>query len=284
VGIGATSPTYKLLVYDGTSATTRIQSGTNTLDFNVYSSDQTYISSNKTLYISGSNLGVVFRVGSGSNLWQINSSGHFIAGTDNTYDIGASGATRPRTGYFGTSLSVGAIDASAALTVTSTTKGFLPPRLTTTQRDAISSPATGLQVYNTTTNTNDFYNGTAWTTSLSGTYTPTAQDFTNITSATVYTAQYMRVGNVVTVSGKIEPVTTTAATLSYFTLSLPTTLPNFNAEEQAAGSGMIKNNVTNDLNAVIYAGVGSAYVQFQFIPITLGGARTIFYQFTYLIR
>jgi hypothetical protein len=139
-------------------------------------------------------------------------------------------------------------------------------------------------VYDTTTNTNDFYNGTAWTTSLSGTYTPTAQDFTNITSATVYTAQYMRVGNVVTVSGKIEPVTTTAATLSYFTLSLPTTLPNFNAEEQAAGSGMIKNNVTNDLNAVIYAGVGSAYVQFQFIPITLGGARTIFYQFTYLIR
>jgi hypothetical protein len=34
--------------------------------------------------------------------------------------------------------------------------------MTTTQRNAIASPATGLQVYNTTTNTNDFYNGTAW--------------------------------------------------------------------------------------------------------------------------
>jgi hypothetical protein len=118
----------------------------------------------------------------------------------------------------------------------------------------------------------------------SGTYTPTAGDFTNISSATVYTAQYTRVGNVVTVSGKVEPVTTTASTLSYFTLSLPTTMPNFNAEEQAAGSGMIKNNVTNDVNAVVYAGVGSTKVQFQFTPLVLAGSRPIFYQFTYLIR
>lgn len=32
--------------------------------------------------------------------------GNILAGTDNTYDIGASGATRPRTGYFGTSVNV----------------------------------------------------------------------------------------------------------------------------------------------------------------------------------
>lgn len=36
--------------------------------------------------------------------WKIGASGHFLAATDNTYDIGASGATRPRTGYFGTSV------------------------------------------------------------------------------------------------------------------------------------------------------------------------------------
>jgi hypothetical protein len=34
--------------------------------------------------------------------------------------------------------------------------------MTSTQRNAIVTPATGLQVYNTTTNTNDTYNGTAW--------------------------------------------------------------------------------------------------------------------------
>lgn len=41
-------------------------------------------------------------------------------------------------------------DASAALDVTSTTGGLLAPRMTTTQRDAISSPANGLIIYNTT--------------------------------------------------------------------------------------------------------------------------------------
>jgi hypothetical protein len=52
--------------------------------------------------------------------------------------------------------------ASALLDVTSTTAGFLPPRMTTAQRDAISSPAAGLMVYNTSTNKLNFYNGTAW--------------------------------------------------------------------------------------------------------------------------
>lgn len=51
---------------------------------------------------------------------------------------------------------------SALVEIKSTTKGFLQPRMTTTQRDAIATPATGLQVYNTTTNVNNVYNGTAW--------------------------------------------------------------------------------------------------------------------------
>ncbi len=41
--------------------------------------------------------------------------GNIIAGTDNTYDIGASGATRPRTGYFGTSVVAPTITATSAL-------------------------------------------------------------------------------------------------------------------------------------------------------------------------
>lgn len=54
------------------------------------------------------------------------------------------------------------VAASALLDMVSTTKGLLPPRMTTTQRDAISSPATGLTVYNSTTNALNIYNGTAW--------------------------------------------------------------------------------------------------------------------------
>jgi len=36
--------------------------------------------------------------------WSISSAGDFLAFIDNTFDIGALGATRPRTGYFGTSI------------------------------------------------------------------------------------------------------------------------------------------------------------------------------------
>jgi len=41
-------------------------------------------------------------------------------------------------------------NSSAQLDISSTTKGFLPPRMTTAQKNAISAPATGLQVYDST--------------------------------------------------------------------------------------------------------------------------------------
>ncbi|MEQ8473325.1 MAG: hypothetical protein RIC35_19165 [Marinoscillum sp.] len=53
-------------------------------------------------------------------------------------------------------------DASAALEVSSTTGGLLLPRMTTTQRDAISSPAAGLLIFNTTTSKFNGYDGTSW--------------------------------------------------------------------------------------------------------------------------
>jgi len=72
----------------------------------------------------------------------------------------------------------GVLTASSILTVSSTTQGFLQPRMTTTQRDAISSPATGLQVYNTTTNTNDYYNGSAWTSQVTSSYSLKSANYT----------------------------------------------------------------------------------------------------------
>ena len=51
-------------------------------------------------------------------------------------------------------------DASAQLDVNSTTKGFLPPRMTATQASAISSPAEGLLVY--VTNTNGTFTAKGW--------------------------------------------------------------------------------------------------------------------------
>jgi len=52
--------------------------------------------------------------------------------------------------------------ASAQLDVSSTSKGLLPPRMTTSQRNAIASPATGLIIFNTTTNSLEIRNNSAW--------------------------------------------------------------------------------------------------------------------------
>ena len=51
-------------------------------------------------------------------------------------------------------------DAYAILDLTSTTKAFLPPRMTTTQRDAMT-PTAGMIIWNTTTATLNFYR-TSW--------------------------------------------------------------------------------------------------------------------------
>ncbi len=62
--------------------------------------------------------------------------------------------------------------ASAELDVTSTTKGFLPPRMTQAQRNAIASPAAGLIIWCTNCGAaGEFqgYNGTTWTNLTGGT-------------------------------------------------------------------------------------------------------------------
>jgi len=60
-------------------------------------------------------------------------------------------------------------DNSAMLDVQSTTKGILIPRLTTAQRILLSSPATGLLLFDTDENNFYFYNGSKWTLLKSGT-------------------------------------------------------------------------------------------------------------------
>jgi hypothetical protein len=62
----------------------------------------------------------------------------------------------------------GSVAASAVLELAGTTKGFLTPRLTTAERNAISSPATGLLIYNTTLNIHQVYNGLGWVAAAGG--------------------------------------------------------------------------------------------------------------------
>jgi hypothetical protein len=75
------------------------------------------------------------------------------------YDL----AIRPNVGGVGFAEGFGfSVNGSALIEMQSTTKGFLPPRMTTTQKNAIATPASGLIVYDETTNKLACYNGTSW--------------------------------------------------------------------------------------------------------------------------
>lgn len=53
-------------------------------------------------------------------------------------------------------------EVSSILELRTITKGFLMPRMTTLERDAIPTPVIGLLVFNTTTNEFDYFNGVVW--------------------------------------------------------------------------------------------------------------------------
>jgi hypothetical protein len=86
---------------------------------------------------------------------------------------------------------------SAQVVINSTTRGFLPPRMTTTQRNAIASPATGLQVFDSTMNATCEYNGTGWRVVSAG-----AQSIAASTAATTVDMS----------SGNVQNITLTAST------------------------------------------------------------------------
>jgi uncharacterized protein (TIGR02145 family) len=74
-------------------------------------------------------------------------------------------------------------NASALLDLKSTNQGLLPPRMTETQRNAISAPAAGLIVYCTNCGAGEpqYYNGTSWVNMVGGTATVPIPSVTSTT-------------------------------------------------------------------------------------------------------
>lgn len=109
----------------------------------------------------------------------------------------------------------------------------------------------------------------------SGTYTPTLSNTTNIGASTAYVTQYMRVGNVVTVGGKVSIDVTTTATDFVLGVTLPIASA-FTAEEQCGGTfiqniavnpketGFIKADTTNDRAYFSGQSVGTANYAWYF--------------------
>ncbi len=78
---------------------------------------------------------------------------------------------------------------SAMLDISSATKGFLLPRMTIAQRNAIVAPANGLMIYNTQTDEFNYFNGANWQSMASG-----ASNFWGITGTSIYNSNTGNVG------------------------------------------------------------------------------------------
>lgn len=110
----------------------------------------------------------------------------------------------------------------------------------------------------------------------SGTYTPTLTNVANLDGSTAYQCQYLRVGNVVTVSGKVDIDPTLNATTTQLGISLPIA-SNFGAREDCAGAGACN---TIAQSAAIRADFTNDRAEVDFISTTTLSSG-MFFSFTY---
>lgn len=83
----------------------------------------------RTIQLNATN-NIQFQAGA-FNSWQISATaGYLFAQVDNTYDIGAAGASRPRTGYFGTSLVTSVVRSTQTTAPTCTSNCGTSPSVT----------------------------------------------------------------------------------------------------------------------------------------------------------
>ena len=176
VGIGTNTPGFKFQVGSGatsglgalngvfvahaTAAYMTIKSGTNPelffgSDVNNYgifgtlSNHDLGLRTNNVLRMRINNAGsLVFNEGLNDSDFVINGDTVEVLRCDASQDAIGIGVTTP--------------NAVAKLQIDSTTKGFLPPRMTTTQRDLLSSVPVGLLIFNTTTNKLNVRGASAW--------------------------------------------------------------------------------------------------------------------------
>lgn len=90
-------------------------------------------------------------------------------------------------------------EASAILELRSTARGFLMPRLTTGERDAVASPATGLLLFNSTLSDLNLYSSGSWRmlpsfSSMTSGGVPYFSSSTSIASSGVLTANTLMIG------------------------------------------------------------------------------------------
>ncbi len=130
------------------------------------------------------------------------------------------------------------IGTSAVLELEATNKGFLPPRMTTTQRNAIGSPAVGLAIYNTTTNCYEWYDGSAWVNSCNDqTISLATNGSAVVTDYSCATASAGTLTQGVPVSGVTQTITATVTTIGTYNISTITNGVTFAASGTFTSTG-----------------------------------------------
>lgn len=110
------------------------------------------------------------------------------------------------------------------------------------------------------------------------TYLPTLTNVTNLDASTAFTCQYMRVGSVVTVSGKVS-VDPTAGASTELGISLPIA-SNLAAAEQCAGAAFASGIAGQ--GAAIIGDATNNRAQMQWIAVDTSN-QPMYFSFTYLI-
>lgn len=109
------------------------------------------------------------------------------------------------------------INTSAVLELQSTTKGFLPPRMSSTERNSIVSPPVGLTIYNSTFNCLEWYNGTVWTNPCAILLSTNGSGDVSNYSCTTNSSGTMTAG--IEVSGVTQNITATVTKVGTYNIS-----------------------------------------------------------------
>ena len=113
---------------------------------------------------------------------------------------------------------------------------------------------------------------------LSGVYTPTLTNVTNLAASTAYECQYLRVNTTVTVSGRVD-VDPTAAGQCQLRISLPVT-SNLGATEDLGGVGAAI--AVAGQSAGIYADTANDRALMEWIAVDTAN-RAMYFTFTYQV-
>jgi hypothetical protein len=171
--------------------------------------------------------------------------------------------------YFGTGATLGATISATGINITGTGLNLS------------TSPTTssGGYEYLTRNTSTGAVEKVASSTITSGTYTPTVTNDNNTSARSASSFQYMRVGNVVTVSGHLYITPTNNSTITVVTLTLPIAT-TFSLSAHAAGTGVHSNTFTPTYGEIfgLTNTVGFDYISTNTSP------NDFSVQFTYLIE